>query len=48
MRTPAEDDVHWREREFEQHQAPTKARLAIEAWAFVAKRPRLYRWRRVC
>ena len=35
---------HWREREFEQHQAPAKARLAIEAWAFVAKRPRLYRW----
>jgi len=35
---------HWREREFEQHQAPPKARFAIEAWAFFAKRPRLYRW----
>src|SRR5690625_3897528 len=35
---------HWREREFEQHQAPPKARLAVEAWAFLARRPRLYRW----
>ncbi|MDF2097097.1 LutB/LldF family L-lactate oxidation iron-sulfur protein [Aquibaculum arenosum] len=35
---------HWREREFEQHQTPPKARIGIEAWAFLAKRPRLYRW----
>jgi len=45
MRIPLPEMMrHWREREFEQHQAPAKARLAIEAWAFVAKRPRLYRW----
>jgi len=34
---------HWREREFELHQSPAKARVGVELWAFFAKRPRLYR-----
>jgi L-lactate dehydrogenase complex protein LldF len=34
---------HWREREFERHLQPARARYGLGAWAFVAKRPRLYR-----
>ena len=35
---------HWREREFEQHLTPDKARWGLGFWAFAAKRPRLYRF----
>jgi L-lactate dehydrogenase complex protein LldF len=35
---------HWREREFERHLAPAKARWGLSAWAFFATRPALYRW----
>jgi L-lactate dehydrogenase complex protein LldF len=35
---------HWREREFERHLTPAKARWALSAWAFLATRPTLYRW----
>jgi L-lactate dehydrogenase complex protein LldF len=35
---------HWREREFERHLTPTAARSGLGAWAFVARRPTLYRW----
>ena len=31
-----------RTREFEQHLTPARVRFALAAWAFVAKRPRLY------
>jgi len=34
---------HWREREFEHHLQPARMRLALKAWAFLARRPRLYR-----
>ncbi|MDG4561752.1 MAG: LutB/LldF family L-lactate oxidation iron-sulfur protein [Candidatus Competibacter sp.] len=34
---------HWREREFERHLSPTGVRFGLGAWAFFAKRPRLYR-----
>jgi L-lactate dehydrogenase complex protein LldF len=34
---------HWREREFERHLSPPAARWALRLWAFVAKRPSLYR-----
>ncbi len=34
---------HWREREFEGGLAPRAARWGLAAWAFVAKRPALYR-----
>ena len=34
---------HWREREFERHLTPARARWALRAWAFLAKRPFLYR-----
>ncbi|MGB0662840.1 MAG: LutB/LldF family L-lactate oxidation iron-sulfur protein [Pontibacterium sp.] len=34
---------HWRENEFEQHLTPNTARYGIGAWAFLAKRPTLYR-----
>jgi L-lactate dehydrogenase complex protein LldF len=34
---------HWREREFERHLEPQAARWALAAWAFTARRPRLYR-----
>ncbi|MSP89702.1 MAG: iron-sulfur cluster-binding protein [Alphaproteobacteria bacterium] len=35
---------HWREREFERHLSPAAMRWGIAAWAFLAKRPKLYRW----
>jgi L-lactate dehydrogenase complex protein LldF len=35
---------HWREREFERHLAPVRARAALSLWAFLARRPRLYRF----
>jgi L-lactate dehydrogenase complex protein LldF len=34
---------HWREREFERHLQPARMRLALKAWAFLARRPGLYR-----
>ncbi|MDG4553832.1 MAG: LutB/LldF family L-lactate oxidation iron-sulfur protein [Candidatus Competibacter sp.] len=34
---------HWREREFEQHLSPAGVRFGLSAWAFFAKRPKLYR-----
>jgi len=34
---------HWREREFERHLTPSAARFGLGAWAWVAKRPTLYR-----
>jgi len=34
---------HWREREFERHLTPARARWALKGWAFAATRPRLYR-----
>jgi L-lactate dehydrogenase complex protein LldF len=34
---------HWREREFEQHLTPVAMRRGLRLWAFLAKRPRLYR-----
>ncbi len=34
---------HWREREFERHLTPSVARYGLGLWAFVAKRPALYR-----
>lgn len=34
---------HWREREFERGDSPWVHRMAIRAWSFIAKRPRLYR-----
>jgi L-lactate dehydrogenase complex protein LldF len=33
----------WREREFERRLSPTVQRTGLKLWAFVAKRPRLYR-----
>jgi len=33
---------HWREREFEQHLTPRTVRSGLGAWAFLAKRPKLY------
>ncbi len=35
---------HWREREFERHLAPRPARAALRLWAFLARRPALYRF----
>lgn len=35
---------HWREREFERHLSPAAMRWGIALWAFLAQRPRLYRW----
>jgi L-lactate dehydrogenase complex protein LldF len=35
---------HWREREFERGLNPAVARYGLKAWAFFAKRPRLYRF----
>jgi L-lactate dehydrogenase complex protein LldF len=35
---------HWREREFERHLAPATQRFGLGAWAFVARRPTLYRF----
>jgi L-lactate dehydrogenase complex protein LldF len=34
---------HWREREFERSDSPWLQRMAVRAWAFAAKRPKLYR-----
>ena len=34
---------HWREREFERHLTPTAVRTNLALWAWVAKRPGLYR-----
>ena len=34
---------HWREKEFERHLQPLTARWGLGAWAFLAKRPKLYR-----
>jgi L-lactate dehydrogenase complex protein LldF len=34
---------HWREREFERHLAPATQRYGLGLWAFMAKRPKLYR-----
>ena len=34
---------HWREREFERHLTPAAQRRNLALWAFVAKRPALYR-----
>jgi len=33
---------HWREREVEQGKASAVSRIALEGWAFIAKRPALY------
>jgi L-lactate dehydrogenase complex protein LldF len=33
---------HWREREFERHLSPATVRSGLAAWAFFAKRPKLY------
>lgn len=35
---------HWREREFEKHLTPATQRAGLSAWAFLARRPRLYRF----
>jgi L-lactate dehydrogenase complex protein LldF len=34
---------HWREREFERHLTPSAARTNLGLWAFLARRPSLYR-----
>jgi len=34
---------HWREREFQAHGTPPAARYALRGWAFLARRPALYR-----
>ena len=34
---------HWRRREFEQRLTPPRARWALRGWAWLARRPRLYR-----
>ena len=34
---------HWREREFERHLSPTSVRRNLALWAFVARRPAIYR-----
>ncbi len=34
---------HWREREFERHLTPTTVRTNLGLWAFLARRPQLYR-----
>jgi L-lactate dehydrogenase complex protein LldF len=34
---------HWREREFERHLTPASARTGLGLWAFLARRPGLYR-----
>jgi len=33
---------HWREKEFERHLTPARARLGLATWRFFALRPRLY------
>ncbi len=34
---------YWRQQEFEKHLIPTATRFGLKTWAFIAKRPRLYR-----
>ena len=34
---------HWREKEFERHLSPPAHRRNLKAWAWLAKRPGLYR-----
>ena len=34
---------HWREREFERHLSPAAVRTGLRLWAFLARRPALYR-----
>ena len=34
---------HWREKEFEKHLTPSSQRRNLKLWAWLAKRPRLYR-----
>jgi L-lactate dehydrogenase complex protein LldF len=34
---------HWREKEFERHLQPTSMRWGLGLWAWMAKRPKLYR-----
>lgn len=34
---------HWRVKEFEQHLTPGAMRWGIAAWAWLARRPKLYR-----
>lgn len=34
---------HWREREFERHLNPATTRFGLGLWAFIARRPKLYR-----
>ncbi|WP_128292309.1 LutB/LldF family L-lactate oxidation iron-sulfur protein [Afifella aestuarii] len=34
---------HWREREYERHLKPATERNGLRIWAFIAKRPKLYR-----
>jgi L-lactate dehydrogenase complex protein LldF len=34
---------HWREREFESGDSPWSQRMAVRAWSWLARRPRLYR-----
>lgn len=34
---------HWREKEFERHLQPRAMRWGIAAWAWLARRPALYR-----
>jgi L-lactate dehydrogenase complex protein LldF len=34
---------HWREREFERHLTPNTVRAGLGLWAFMARRPALYR-----
>ncbi len=35
---------HWREREFTRGDSPWAQRMAVKGWAYVAQRPRLYRF----
>jgi L-lactate dehydrogenase complex protein LldF len=35
---------HWREREFERHLSPASTRTNLAIWAWVARRPGLYRF----
>lgn len=35
---------NWREREFERHLSPATVRSGLKAWAFMAQRPKLYRF----
>lgn len=35
---------HWRERQFERALQPAAYRQGLKSWAFLARRPTLYRW----